>query len=56
MQLLFDHSMYTSELGIQANSEELPGELLDSHGNEIKEKDLPEGTVTTTIIVVNVLR
>ncbi len=50
MQLLFDHSMYVSQLDIQANSEELPGALLDSHGNSIKKKDLPAGTQQTSFV------
>lgn len=33
--LLIDHSVYTSQLGIQANSEELPGCLLGPNGKEM---------------------
>eukprot|EP01089_Gocevia_fonbrunei_P006354 TRINITY_DN1699_c0_g1_i1.p1 TRINITY_DN1699_c0_g1~~TRINITY_DN1699_c0_g1_i1.p1 ORF type:complete len:391 (-),score=50.34 TRINITY_DN1699_c0_g1_i1:72-1244(-) len=33
--LLIDHSMYVDVLGIQANSQDLPGELLNSDGDEM---------------------
>jgi len=33
--LLLDHSMYVNGLGLQANSLQLPGSILDSHGKEI---------------------
>jgi len=33
--LLIDHAMYTSQLGYQANGQDLPGSLLDQNGNKI---------------------
>jgi hypothetical protein len=37
MQLLIDHSVYTSAVGIQANSLDLPGRLLGPKGHEVKD-------------------
>ncbi|KAL6072949.1 Purinergic receptor [Balamuthia mandrillaris] len=35
--LLIDHSMFTQEVGLQANSRELPGKLVNQHGHEMKD-------------------
>ncbi len=35
-QMLIDHSFYTHTLGIQGNSKELPGFLLNKHGNRVQ--------------------
>jgi hypothetical protein len=39
--LLIDHAMYTSQLGIQANGQDLSGSLVDVNGNKIT--NLPKG-------------
>lgn len=39
--LLIDHAMYTSQLGIQANGQDLSGSLIDSNGDKIT--NLPAG-------------
>jgi hypothetical protein len=43
VQLLIDHAMYTSQLGIQANGQDLSGSLIDSNGDKIT--NLPAGTL-----------
>lgn len=42
VQLLIDHAMYTSQLGIQANGQDLSGSLIDSNGDKVT--NLPAGT------------
>lgn len=45
--LLIDHAMFTSQVGLQANGQDLPGKLLDSRGNQIKQ--FPSGDVVGEI-------
>ena len=40
---MIDHAMYTSQLVIQANGQDLSGSLIDSNGDKIT--NLPAGTL-----------
>lgn len=45
IQIMVDHSIYASKVGVQVNSRDLPGELLDQNGNAVVvPPPLPFGT------------